>query len=160
MSIPELFEARGEGGFRALEEWVAGVDLRTREPAVIALGGGAVLSDKTRETLRENAFTVFLDVDADTAWERCQGGDRPLAQDEAGFRRLFEERRAIYEQCADAAGHWRVGQRRGTRRGQDPGLQPGAVRDRGRPRLDRHQDGHRHRHRRHAVAGRIRSSAR
>jgi shikimate kinase / 3-dehydroquinate synthase len=101
-SIPELFEARGESGFRALEEWVTGVDLRTREPAVIALGGGAVLSGKTRDTLREHAFAVFLDVDVDTAWERCQGGDRPLAQDEAGFRVLFEERRAIYEQCADA----------------------------------------------------------
>jgi shikimate kinase / 3-dehydroquinate synthase len=101
-SIPELFEARGESGFRALEEWVTGVDLRTREPAVIALGGGAVLSGKTRDTLREHAFAVFLDVDVDTAWKRCQGGDRPLAQDEAGFRVLFEERRAIYEQCADA----------------------------------------------------------
>jgi len=101
-TIPELFEQRGEAGFRKLEEWVAGVDLRTREPAVIALGGGAVLSEKTREELRANAFTVFLDVDADTAWERCQGSDRPLAQDAETFRRLYDERRPLYEHCADA----------------------------------------------------------
>jgi shikimate kinase/3-dehydroquinate synthase len=100
--IPELFAARGEAGFRALEEWVAGVDLRTREPAVIALGGGAVLSEKTRETLREHAFTVFLDVDLETAWARARTSDRPLAQDEPTFRLLYEERRPVYEHVADA----------------------------------------------------------
>jgi shikimate kinase/3-dehydroquinate synthase len=100
--IGELFAARGEQGFRALEEWVAGVDLRTREPAVIALGGGAVLSEKTRESLREHAFTVFVDVDVETAWQRAQGTVRPLAQDEPTFRRLYQERRPIYEHVADA----------------------------------------------------------
>jgi shikimate kinase / 3-dehydroquinate synthase len=100
--IGEIFAARGEAGFRALEEWVAGVDLRTREPAVIALGGGALGSEKTRETLRETAFTVFLDVDVETAWQRAQGTERPLAQDEESFRRLYAERRPIYEHVADA----------------------------------------------------------
>ena len=28
-SIPQLFAERGEDGFRAVEEWVAGVDLRS-----------------------------------------------------------------------------------------------------------------------------------
>jgi shikimate kinase/3-dehydroquinate synthase len=101
-TIPELFATRGEGGFRALEEWVAGVDLRTREPAVIALGAGAVLSEKTRELLREQAFTVYLEVDVETAWQRARESDRPNAQDEGGFRRRYEERRPIYEQAADA----------------------------------------------------------
>jgi shikimate kinase / 3-dehydroquinate synthase len=101
-TIAELFEQRGEAGFRVLEEWVAGVDLRAGEPAVVALGGGAVGSAKTREALRESAFTIFLDVDADTAWERCQEGGRPLARDPVEFRRLHEERRPLYEQCADA----------------------------------------------------------
>jgi shikimate kinase/3-dehydroquinate synthase len=102
-TVAELFAERGEGGFRALEEWVTGVDLRAGKPAVIALGGGALGSAKTREALAENAFTLFLDVDADTAWERCRESDeRPLARDESAFRRLHEERRPLYEQCSDA----------------------------------------------------------
>jgi shikimate kinase/3-dehydroquinate synthase len=101
-SIPELFAQRGEEGFRALEEWVAGVDLRAREPAVIALGGGAVLSDKTRELLRDQAFVLKVGVDADEAWARCSGTDRPLAQDELAFRQLFDERQPLYDEVAHA----------------------------------------------------------
>jgi shikimate kinase/3-dehydroquinate synthase len=101
-TIPELFATRGEDGFRALEEWVAGVDLRAREPAVIALGAGAILSEKTRELLREQAFTVYLELDVETAWERARDSDRPNAQDEEGFRRRYAERRPLYEQAADA----------------------------------------------------------
>jgi shikimate kinase / 3-dehydroquinate synthase len=101
--IAQIFADRGEAGFRTLEEWVAGIDLRGRPPGVIALGGGAVLSEKTREALREHAFTVHLDVDVETAWTRCRDTDRPNAQDEAGFRRRYEERRPVYEQVADAS---------------------------------------------------------
>ncbi len=42
-----------------------------------------------------------MDVDVETAWSRVQGTDRPLAQDEADFRRLYEERRPLYESVAD-----------------------------------------------------------
>jgi 3-dehydroquinate synthetase len=49
-----------------------------------------------RETL-----TIWLDVDVDTCWQRVRGTDRPLAQDEAEFRRLYEERRALYAEVAD-----------------------------------------------------------
>ena len=52
---------------------------------------GAVLSEKTREALREHAFTVFLDVDLETAWARAAETDRPLAQDRPTFARLFDD---------------------------------------------------------------------
>src|SRR6185437_13304324 len=55
-----------------------------------------------RVQLALSAFTVLLDVDVETAWERAQGTDRPLAQDEGEFRRLYDERRAIYASVADA----------------------------------------------------------
>jgi 3-dehydroquinate synthetase len=47
-------------------------------------------------------MTVRLEVDFDTAWERVQGGDRPLAADRDQFRALFERRKALYEAAADA----------------------------------------------------------
>jgi shikimate kinase/3-dehydroquinate synthase len=71
------------------------------EPLVIGLGGGAVKTPEVREELR-TAFTVLVDVDVETAWERVRGTDRPLARDEAEFRRLYEERRELYLEVADA----------------------------------------------------------
>jgi shikimate kinase / 3-dehydroquinate synthase len=69
---------------------------------VIALGGGAVLSPLNRERLRARAFTVYLDVGVETAWDRVRGSDRPLAQREADFRKLYESRQDVYAAAADA----------------------------------------------------------
>jgi shikimate kinase/3-dehydroquinate synthase len=99
--IPELFE-QGEPEFRRLEENVlaealAGVD------SVIALGGGAVLSPLNRERLKARAFTVHLEVDVKDAWERAGGSNRPLARSEEEFRRLYDSRRRVYAETAEAA---------------------------------------------------------
>src|SRR3954453_18027847 len=90
MPIAELFREEGEATFRALEE----------QTIVLALGGGAVTSPAVREALGD-ALTIWLDIDVDTCWERVKGSDRPLAQDETAFRRLYEERRALYAGVAD-----------------------------------------------------------
>ncbi len=88
--IPEIFGEEGEVAFRALEE----------QAIVLALGGGAVTSAGVRDALGDT-LTVWLDVDVDTCWERVRDSGRPLAQDEAEFRRLFEERRRLYAEVAD-----------------------------------------------------------
>ena len=98
--IPELFE-RGEPEFRRIEEQMVAEAL-AGPPAVLALGGGAVLSEKTRERLRANAFVVHVDVEAGEAWERVRGSDRPLARSEDDFRRLYAERRGVYADASDA----------------------------------------------------------
>jgi shikimate kinase/3-dehydroquinate synthase len=100
-TVVELFE-QGEAAFRTVEEQVVGEVLALREPHVIALGGGAVLSPRTRAALRERAVTVFLPVDIDAAWARVEGSDRPLAQDRERFAELHAERRPLYEEVADA----------------------------------------------------------
>jgi 3-dehydroquinate synthetase/shikimate kinase len=99
-TISELFEA-GEPRFRIVEEEVA-ADLLRGEPAVVALGGGALLSEATRAALAERAVSVLIDVDPATAWERSRDSSRPLAQDEARFHTLYEERRPVYEEVAAA----------------------------------------------------------
>ena len=100
--IARLFGERGEAAFRRLEEGVVAEALRADEPAVLALGGGAVLAEATRELLRRRAFTVCLPVGAEAAWSRVRGGDRPLAQDRAAFFGLFDEREPLYLAVADA----------------------------------------------------------
>jgi shikimate kinase/3-dehydroquinate synthase len=101
-SIAEVFRERGEAAFRAVEEEVTCGLLRSTPPAVLSLGGGALGSAAIRGALAERAITVFVPVDVDTAWERSRASARPLAQDEAEFRRLYDERQPLYRETAHA----------------------------------------------------------
>lgn len=102
VSIADTFEQSGEPQFRAVEEQVIAEVLLAPEPAVIALGGGALGSGPTRALVLRRAFTILVEVDAATAWERVSATDRPLARDEQAFIDLFAERLPAYEAAADA----------------------------------------------------------
>jgi len=99
--IARIFETGGEAAFRLREAKHALEALRSSKPAVIALGGGAVGTDQIRAALRERALTMLVEIDAEEAWRRVGGGDRPLAQDEAAFRTLYEQRKPLYDDAAD-----------------------------------------------------------
>ncbi len=99
--IARIFETGGEAAFRLRESKHARDALASTSPAVIALGGGAVGTDQIRTALRRRALTVLVEIDAEEAWRRV-GGERPLAQDEAAFRTLYEQRRPLYDDTADA----------------------------------------------------------
>jgi shikimate kinase/3-dehydroquinate synthase len=100
--IGELFE-RGEPEFRRIEEQVVAEAL-AGPTAVIALGGGAVLSEATHKRLRRAAFVAWVTVDVDTAWSRVRDSGRPLARDREEFGRLFEERADFYDLLAQGEG--------------------------------------------------------
>ena len=76
--------------------------LRRNEPAVVAFGGGALGSKAIRSVLSERAVTVYVEVEADVAWQRVRHSDRPLAKDEVVFRALHAEREPLYREVADA----------------------------------------------------------
>ena len=99
--IARIFETGGEAAFRLRESKHAREALDSHSPAVIALGGGAVGTDQIRAALRRRAVTVLVEIGAEEAWRRV-GGERPLAQDEAAFRTLYEQRRPLYDDAADA----------------------------------------------------------
>jgi shikimate kinase / 3-dehydroquinate synthase len=99
--IATFFAERGEPAFRKLETQEIEFVLAGREPAVLDLGGGAVTTPAVRAALAQ-AFVVFVDVDAEKAWRRVRGSDRPNAQDEGRFRQLYKERRPLYFETADA----------------------------------------------------------
>jgi shikimate kinase / 3-dehydroquinate synthase len=104
-TIEDLFARDGEPGFRLIEAGVAASMLDRPEPAVIALGGGAVISPDTRDLLSRRAFTVLLEIDPDTAWQRVRQSRRPLAIDEESFHSLFRDRLPLYEEVANAHAH-------------------------------------------------------
>ena len=98
--IAELFAEQGEAAFREVEARFVREALARPEPTVIAVGGGAV---ETPGLLHDDRATVVhLPVDVEAAWQRAQSSDRPLAQDEAEFRRRFELRAPLYVAVADA----------------------------------------------------------
>jgi shikimate kinase / 3-dehydroquinate synthase len=99
-SITSFFESEGEDAFRAIEERVV-CDLLARG-GVVSLGGGAVTSERVRESLRDHV-AVWCQVDRDSAWERAsRDARRPLAREERSFRRLYEQRLPLYEEVARA----------------------------------------------------------
>jgi shikimate kinase/3-dehydroquinate synthase len=97
-----LIAALGIESFREVEAEDTVDALYEDAPRVFALGGGAVVSRDVREALAARALTVLLDVDVDSAWNRTRGSDRPLAQDEADFRSLYDFRQPYYREVADA----------------------------------------------------------
>jgi shikimate kinase len=98
--IPELFSARGESGFRAIEHSHLDLVLSTVvRPSVLALGGGAFLEPANRGLLAHHQATViFLDASFDAVVARIAGTahKRPLAGDLERLRRLYEQRRPTY----------------------------------------------------------------
>jgi shikimate kinase/3-dehydroquinate synthase len=98
--IERVFDEDGEAAFRAREEELT-LELLARAP-VVALGGGALGSERVRRALgASDRVVVWMDVDPGTAWGRCQGAGRPLARDRQAFERLYVEREPVYAELAD-----------------------------------------------------------
>ena len=101
--IAGIFEARGESGFRALESEAVVRELAVLAsvPKVLALGGGAVLSDDVRMALGSAAHVVWLTAPAQVLWDRVAAeGSRPLARDEETFNALLKAREPLYREVA------------------------------------------------------------
>jgi shikimate kinase len=111
-SIPELFAEQGEAAFRDLEaQALVQLLAESRDPLVIALGGGAFAQERNRRTIAgAGALTIFLDSPLETLRERCAGLlHRPLARDPLRFAQLYLERQPIYRLAA-----WSIGTGSGT----------------------------------------------
>ena len=102
MSIPDIFESRGEADFRDGEARVI-ARLLDSGPAVLATGGGALMRKETRDRIRDKAVSVWLKADADVIMRRVKRrSDRPLLQTadpEATVGRLMREREPVYQEA-------------------------------------------------------------
>ena len=100
-TIDAYFDREGETAFRAAEEELVGRLLEHADGGVIALGGGALGSERVRSALARHT-AVLVEVSPELAWSRAHGRGRPLARDRGAFLRLYEERTPLYESLADA----------------------------------------------------------
>ena len=99
-TVPEIFRADGEAAFRALEAKEL-VRASAQDPSVIACGGGVVLEQANRITLRSTGTCVFLDVPLDVLRERVRPSeDRPLIRSAGDLEELLASRERLYREFA------------------------------------------------------------
>jgi shikimate kinase len=102
MTIPEIFEQRGEAEFRAGESRVIARVLKDRD-IVLATGGGAFVSAETRGLVKAGAVSVWLKADFDLLFARVsRRSNRPLlktANPRATLQKLIEDRYPIYAEA-------------------------------------------------------------
>jgi shikimate kinase len=95
MTIPEIFAKHGEPYFRAGEARVI-ARLLENGPQVLATGGGAVMSQTTRDLIRIKGISVWLKADLDVLLKRTKRrNDRPLAEK---INELLPLREPVYAQ--------------------------------------------------------------
>jgi shikimate kinase len=105
-SVADVFVQHGEPRFRAMEEQAVARALLEHD-GVLALGGGAVTREATRERLvayaKEGGMVVWLDVDLHSAANRVGlSRDRPIlgVNPRAMLRHMLETRAPLYGEVA------------------------------------------------------------
>lgn len=102
--IATIFEIEGEEGFRRRETHVLS-ELAARRGTVVATGGGAVLAEENRRTMRASGTVIYLRVSLDHLHERTRRDTaRPLlatGDRRATLESLLEKRHPLYEEAAD-----------------------------------------------------------
>jgi shikimate kinase len=106
VDVAYIFEREGEAGFRAREKCML-AELAARSDLVVATGGGAILDEQTRETLKRSGTVVYLMTDVDEQLRRTRHNrKRPLLMAEdprAVLESLMAVRRPLYESVADVS---------------------------------------------------------
>lgn len=103
MTVPAIFEAEQEAGFRDREEAALAEVAEQKGPLVIATGGGAVLREGNRRRMAESGQVVYLHAPVETLLERVAGDtNRPLLQasdPQAKLASLQAERDPLYREA-------------------------------------------------------------
>ena len=79
-NIPEIFEERGEEGFRVLEKELLKKAIEENQDCIIACGGGTPCHFDNMDYLNDNGITVFLEASTPILISRLQqeNTERPL----------------------------------------------------------------------------------
>lgn len=101
MTIPEIFEQKGESYFRKVE-----TDFLRNfrdEFCIISTGGGVAVNPENRKIMRETGLVLFLDATFPDIWKRIhKDKNRPIVQrsSKQELEDLFYQRRKYYKNAA------------------------------------------------------------
>lgn len=101
--ITAFFETHGEAEFRRIEAEVIAAELANPGARILALGGGAVVTESTRQLLKQHPVVLLLTTQ-EAVLRTANIARRPLLRDDPNaWGRIFEERRPLYEEVADVS---------------------------------------------------------
>ncbi len=98
-TIAEIIQTEGEARFRRIETENLSRVLVGNNVQIIALGGGAWITEENRRLIKQHDFTtVWLESSFEHCWRNisCSKRVRPLAKNKTEARRLFYERQKFY----------------------------------------------------------------
>ena len=96
----QLIVDEGEPAFRAIETRTLREVMESHRTCVIALGGGAWITDENRKLIAAHrGVAVWLDTPFEVCWQRIESAaeDRPLGRTRAQAEERFHQRRPIYQ---------------------------------------------------------------
>lgn len=96
MSIPDIFKARGEHGFREIESAVTADICRSMGGRVIATGGGVVTVPENIPVIRRNSIVFFIERPIST----LPTNGRPLSA-VGTLHEMYKKRAPLYRQACD-----------------------------------------------------------
>ena len=104
MSIPEIFETKGETYFRDLETTLL-QKIQGQSDCIVSCGGGVVLRDENIELMKKNGCVVLLKASPETILERVKHDEnRPLLKgkkDVVSIKEMIDKRWPRYMAAAD-----------------------------------------------------------
>ncbi|MFC7765172.1 shikimate kinase [Leucobacter soli] len=100
-AITDFFAEKGEPEFRRIEAEIIAAELARPGSRIVALGGGAVLAEATRELLRGHPVVLLMTTQA-AVLRTANLSRRPLLRDDPdAWGRILEVRRPLYDEVAD-----------------------------------------------------------
>ena len=97
-SIPDIFAAEGEDGFRAKES-AQTARFAKEGRQLLSCGGGIIKRGENLRALHQNGVVLFIDRPLDAL---TVGGGRPLSSSTEALKKMEAERRPLYLAAADA----------------------------------------------------------
>ncbi len=98
-SIVNIIEKRGTEYFRRIETENLRKILEKTQANIIALGGGAWVTDENREIIKKHkCTTIWLESTFEHCWRNINSSkkERPLAKNKRQVKKLFNDRERFY----------------------------------------------------------------
>ncbi|WP_312654076.1 shikimate kinase [Aminipila sp.] len=104
ISIPEIFEQKGEDYFRTIETKVL-QKIATSDSSIVSCGGGIAVKDENVEIMKKSGKVILLTASAENIYIRVKSDtQRPLLKNNMNVKYiegLMKKRQAAYEKAAD-----------------------------------------------------------
>lgn len=100
-SIPDIFEEKGEDGFRTVERQVL-LKVAQNSTGIVALGGGSLQDMHLTSHIKQRGLLIFIEAPLNVIVDRISGdNNRPLLLTERGKRKsrkkLYNELKELYK---------------------------------------------------------------